>query len=358
MILVRVDALIALEILDRRGDWTQVLFGAWRGWIRPPSADGAVQPLPPTPSPPPPPSRFERNVTQQRLERAATQLGVAPETVPWGTFQLLSDVEDVRLLERTERIAAGLAATYQQRFGVSPGEPPNGRVVLFRHEEDYRAYEHQDPLLTDLDVRGHAAGDLALFFVSPGELEATTSILIHELTHLLNRRALGARLAPWLEEGLANDLSFSRIDRHGALDPGSLNGRIRTTETPIRTRSGRGTWYSFTISGATAALTRLAARIDQRQVPPLSDLFDLPVKSFVDPLQREANYSQSTFVVRYLLDGDKGRHAAGFRRFLAALPQGAGDDAETLLRQLDTTLPELQRGFEQWVRRQARSLQF
>lgn len=358
MALVRIDAVIELEILERRGEWTLVHFGAWRGWIHPrppspyPAETGALS------VPSPSPTRFEIDLTRERLERAATILGRPPEPVPWGTFQLLSDVEDPRLLAHTESIAAGLADTYRKRFGVDPGAAPNGRIVLFRLEEDYRNYENRDPELMSLDVRGHAAGDLALLFVGQGNLEETSSILIHELTHLLNRRALGPQLAPWLEEGLANDLSFTRVNRHGELDLGSLNGRVRTTETPVRTRRGTQTWYSFTISGATAALTRLASRIDDRQVSPLSELFDLSWSAFVRTDHRQANYSLSTFVVRYLLDGDKGRHADGFRRYLAGLQNGGGGDAETLLRHLDTPLPELQQSFEKWVRRQAAAVRF
>ena len=62
-----------------------------------------------------------------------------------------------------------------------------------------------------------AAGLLASACAS-ADVAAT---LIHELVHALNTRSIGPALPPWLDEGLAEDLSYA------ALGPG---GEIRTFE--------------------------------------------------------------------------------------------------------------------------------
>jgi hypothetical protein len=350
--LVTVDSATDVELLERDGDWMMVRFGAWRGWVHP------NEPRPPAPLVVDRPVADSLVATdpdrrhRARLLEAAEILGLPPEPVEFGSFRLLTDVDDERLLDRLRGIALTLADLYWGRFSLEPGAAPHGDIVLFRDEADYRTFEGVDSEVASLAVAGHSIGSLAVTFVSQRSADETAVIWVHELTHLLNRKALGAVLPPWLEEGLANDLSFSRIDRMGRVEPGTLGGEIDAVRIPVQTGRGPSTFYSFTISGATAALLGLAEAQRRQQAPRLVRLTHLDRRRFFAPEEREMNYSTAGWAVRFLLDADA-ELTGHFHAYLERLGRGADHDPDLLADRIGASWGDLQRRFEAWVRKKA-----
>jgi hypothetical protein len=289
---------------------------------------------------------------EARLERARELLG--PEVGSLGPWALLTDVEDGRLLAALGRRAAALEAAYRRRTGLAPrpAAAPEA-VLLFAREATYRAYEAGEGRLADLGLAGHGGGGLASLWVEGRPAEQAGALLVHELTHLINRRALREGLPPWLDEGLADDLGFARAGRDGSLSPGTLWGQDVVRERQIPLEPGRVRLeQTREIGGARAALSRLRQALDAGEVPPLGDFLALSPGQFVEPEGRTLRYPLAAFFVRFLFAGEE--RAERFRGFLASVAGGGPADGEALLRSLGASWDELQREFESWVRERAR----
>ena len=215
--------------------------------------------------------------------------------------------------------------------------------MIFARESDYRGFQNEDAELAGLPASGHSGYGLVFLFDGGrpgGEVAAT---LVHEMAHLLNRRGLGPALPSWLDEGIADDLSQSRVDAAGRIVPGTLGG--------VTIRTGN----RITMYGARAALHQLAEAIDANRLRPLAELLDLDWGSFV---RREGNlnYAQSSFFVRYLLDAEDRAHAVAFRAFLSDVAAGTPPAPETLRAKLGRSWEELDAGFRQWILAQREDL--
>lgn len=345
--LVTVDAAVELPVLERRESWVRVRYGAWVGWApadgrEPAAMDGsaapASRPPPPAPRPVPDPAL---------LEGALAHLVDPLPPATLGSFTLYTDSRHERLLERLRSVGDGLADAYLRRFGLAV-EGPRGAIVLYAAEASYRAWAAGSVEPTVQDARGHARGGVASLFVGDEGEDLLPSLLVHEATHLLNREAFGADLPAWLEEGMASDLASCRIGADGRLALGTWGGT--SAAHPLAGRSG-GVWLQQ--RGALASRRRLLDAWRRRELAPLSDLLAAPWGSFVAAGRRSLHYSQATGLVRYLLDGEDGALAAGFRAYLAELAGGAVPDVALLERSLGRRLAELQRGFDTWLARQA-----
>ena len=145
--------------------------------------------------------------------------------------------------------------------------------------------------------------------------------LLHELGHLLNRRALGPALPPWLDEGMSDDLAFSIVDESGRLLAGTISGlRVETVG-------------GFELRGGLASL-KISAEDAERQVLP--GLLDLSWTEFaiVGPVGR--NYARAAFLVRCLLADRCGpASATAFRDYLSGISGGGSADPEALRSELD-----------------------
>jgi hypothetical protein len=161
--------------------------------------------------------------------------------------------------------------------------------------------------------------------------------LVHELTHLANRRALGPALPPWLDEGLADDLATASIGAGGGLDPTALGGSVE--------RAGSGVTYH----GPRADLRRLSALAEAGDLPSLSRLTALDWEGFVLPARRDVHYPLAGFFVRFLLAGEGGALREPFRDFLASVAAGESADGPALIRRLDRSWDSLQWSFELWL---------
>jgi hypothetical protein len=222
-------------------------------------------------------------------------------------------------------------------------------VVLFAREADYRAFAAAVGAEPGGGALGHADRGAAVLFAGRQRREEVAAVLVHELAHLLSRRALAAPPPPWLDEGIANDLSFCRVDGSGQLLLGSLGGRSVVIEEPAYRPGGwLGIDRAVHLEGPVASLRLLREALKGGAVPPLASLAALSPEEFFDPEGRQLRYDASAFFVRYLLAGDGGL-GRGFRAFLAAAAGGAASDSEALLGHLRRGWGELQRDFEAWL---------
>jgi hypothetical protein len=175
------------------------------------------------------------------------------------------------------------------------------------------------------------------------------SLLVHELVHLLDRRALGPRTPPWLEEGLAHSLASSRIEPSGRLEPEELGGGVRVVDRRLAGPDG-DVEITVETTGGLAGLDRVIGALDRGALEPLALLTSLSWREMVDPEAREIRYAQSALFVRFLLDGGRGRWRGGFRSYLAAVAAGDPGEPERLLGELDTDWAALEESFRKWLR--------
>lgn len=340
-VLATVDAATELPLLERRDAWLRVRYGALKGWVlaagvAPPEWHPADEPWTVAPSSTTPGAAGRAE--SERIERARRLLGEAAREAPLGDFRLLTDLGAAESPERLPAIAAGLRRTYEERYGLATRPGPVGTVVLFRTEADYRSYEAADPSVAGLSLDGHASGSVAALFLGDRTGEELLPLVIHELTHLLNRRAFLAIPPPWIEEGVANDLAYSRADRQGRLLPGTVGGEAAEGRRVVR------------FSGPFAALSRLAKASNQARLTPLAELTDATWPEFQRPEGRPLRYAESAFFLRYLLDADRGRRAESTRGWLAALAAGETGPPADLAGILGTRWPELDAAFASWLR--------
>ncbi len=346
-----VDVEVTLEPLERLDAWVRVRFGERVGWAarREPPAPAEPPPGPPPPPAPsaPPPARLSAD--PERLARAVSLLGERAEPVAAGPFQVYTDLASERKRQLLLRAAGHLTDAYRQRYGLAPQREASFAVVIFERQESYREFASSLADLARLDAQGHAGSGIAALVAGSRAPTEIAALLVHELTHLLNRQTFRASLPPWLEEGIANDLAYCQLDRAGRLEPGTLGGRGFIAEIPgPPDRFGvRGFSGTIHIEGPVASLSLLKRSVAAGESVPLPELLDLTWREFVEPRGRQLRYVESTFLVRYLLDELDG---SGLRGFLAAYQAGSEGGPATLLTALGLDWQELTAGFHRWIR--------
>lgn len=240
----------------------------------------------------------------------------------FGPYTLYTDVSDEGVLTSCEHLTSKLDATYTARYGVTPLGQPAEAVFLFSTLDQYQDFVQQQ---TRMPV-GYAAhadsgrGYLALY-TGDHSRQDIVETLIHELTHLINRRALGGNLPPWLSEGLADGIG----------DTATADG--------LQQIDGA--------NGAEAQATRLEMGYEAGQVPGISRLLEKDSSNF-DSGTISYDYEQSAFLVRYLLTDPN--LAPRFRSFLQALAAGTVYTPELFYEHMGLDASELDRRLEAWVR--------
>ena len=305
-----------------------------------------------------------------RLARALELLG-HPQGLPVGPWTLYSDVHGRRLLRSLDLVASETVRAYRELFALDPGlleveqrEPaaadgggPSSAgqarevVILFARPEEHDAFLGDEPLFDAGEIGGAAGFGMAVLHKGQRSADELRALLVHELVHLLSRRALGARTPPWLEEGLADALAFSRITPAGRLHAEDLGGKTETWQTNLH---GLRSQPERTVlsTGPLAAIDRLVSALDRRALPPLESLTTMSWDTLVDPRWRQLRYAQSAMFVRFLLDAEEGRYRRGFQSYLQEIA-GGGDAAagsNALLAALGTDWETLERSFGRWVR--------
>lgn len=323
-----------LKVLERRPGWVRVQYGDQDGWVPDPEWTGPEPPLGSEPDPVRPVAG--RAPDEERLQAARSRLA-PPETAGRvGPYILYTDIRDAGRLGFLDRVAAGVEAVYRARYGLPPTGEPAEAVVLFAREADYRDFLARETDLGGLPATGHTGYGIVSLYDGGRAGDDVGSTLVHELTHLLNRRAIGPALPSWLEEGLADDLSQSQIDPSGRVLPGTLGG--------VTVRAGR----RIEMHGARAALQNLIQAADSGGLRPFPELLAMDWGEFVRR-NPELNYAQSSFFIRYLLQGEQGSLAPAFRSFLSDVAEGVPPDPERLREKLGRSWPALEAGFRLWL---------
>ena len=373
--LAYVEVRTQLEVLERHQRWVRVRHGALIGWIST-VLESTGEPTGESAAARPPASGTAVSARYVARARDVFELEDSPEF--FGEFALYTDVTDDRILEILRKTSRHLPSAYKERYGLEGQPPVRETILLFAREADYRAFTLEEVARRRPDLRGHATPEIAVLYVGDHSWEAVVAVLVHELTHLLNRRVFGAPIPPWLEEGLANDLAFCRIDARGRPRLGSLSGRSVVIEQPEYDQGGFiRIDRRVHLTGPTASLRSVQERWRTSEALPLALLTDLLWSEFTDPRDRGLRYATSAFLVRYLLDsggdsgGESGRggFASGFRSFLRAVAAGGTAGPEDLARylkqglnqgrdqrldqeldqELDAARLDLDTGFASWI---------
>lgn len=335
----RIDGFRQLPVVERRGEWARVLSPAGEGWVRPFRGRAGEPPMGRATVPPRP---LPGRAADPRVLAAA--LGLLENAAPageLGPYALHTDAPRSRLVT-LDRLAAAVEPAYRARYGRTPVGEPRETIVLFAREEDYRRFQAADEVLAGLPAAGHTAGGVVALHLGEGPAEVAAT-LVHEIAHLLNRRALGPVLPPWLDEGIADDLAGSEVTASGGLVPGRVGGSI--TEHPGR----------LEFRGAVAALRQLDQAFAAGRTVPLARLTAMEWEEFVRSEDSRLHYAEAAFLVRYLLDGGDPGLAAGFRRFLAAVAAGGPATGEALRGELGRSWGEIEIGLARWVGEQVSS---
>lgn len=271
-----------------------------------------------------------------RLERARMRLSGTVASGRAGPYRLFTDLRNPERLRDLDRVAAQLEEIYTGRYGRKPIGEAAEVVVLYARESDYQAFQDQDAKLANLRSSGHYGYGIVALFDGGRPGGEVISTFVHELAHLLNRRALGPMLPSWLDEGIAEELGLSRVDGAGNLLPGTLGG--------IAVRGGQ----RIQMFGGRAQLYTLARGIAEGRTRRLRELLDLDWDAFVKA-EGNLDYPQSAFWIRYLLAGEGGALAPGFRAFLDAVAGGSPPSPKALRERLGRSWDELEKGYAAWV---------
>ena len=283
----------------------------------------------------PPVLAGEHSPDPNRLLRARMLIGVDTEPSNVGPYTLYTDVDDSYLLNRFAEIAENLPAAYRERFGVDPGPAAGEVVVLYQDEELYRTFEAGEPAVAQASTDGYATRGLIVLYVGDQDDFILDVLFVHELTHLLNRRALSLGLPAWLDEGLATELAISRLDPVTLeVQLGTLNGddlyqpaamlyAQGLVADPVRGQPlGNPANGYRDLKGGVAALTELGLLWDLPGRPGLEELVTMSSREFIEPGRRGLNYALSAFMIRYFLDSGRKNRERLLRYLQIAAEQG------------------------------------
>lgn len=315
-----------LPVLEKRGGWARVVFRGERGWIdsswQPPykrkwARRGLLR------------HRHEpvRSSDWGRYQQARKLLEIGKPEVKVGSYELLTDVRDRELIARFDAAAEAAEGAYFARYGRLPSGDPGRSAVLFAEEATYREYQRLSGFSMAGNA-GHAETGILAFYAEGQPHAELVRTLIHEIAHLLNDRALARRLPPWLEEGIATDL-----------------GSVWMESSEVST--GR---VNLVLQSAESRFLLLGEILEQGGFPTVETLLSMSYEVFHGKprIQRYA-YAHSLALVRYLLDGEDGRHAEGFREFLRQVAAGYGAAPHLLYEHLEVEPEELERDFQRWL---------
>ncbi len=356
-----------LPLLDARDTWVKVRYGDKVGWVdlEGGRGPGAARPV-------------HVVVTEQP---EPLDLGDGWQEGRLGPYKLFSKVDEPGLIDDLDLVASQHARVYAERYGLEVGaelepasskpsmrlngplaplrgdgpaprradRPVAGSVLLFGGRQAFLEFQRS---------RGHETSEARIeaYFRSPDTVlmyrgresrNKLVATLIHELTHLVNWRVLRAAgeaevpeggerrisIPPWLGEGMAEDLSLSRLDRKkdrlvaAPLGPGNLRFSRELGVTLLNLEEQIGL-------GGTA--------------PSLPQLLAMDKEAFFAG-DAQLNYLMSALWIRYLLSDADSQLAVGFRGFLSGVAAGGRPDAEELRLYLDRSWNQLSQDFRGWV---------
>jgi hypothetical protein len=284
-----------------------------------------------TPGPPPP-----KEAEQSRLAKAREAMRPLGRETLLGPWRLLTDVAAIDLTGLGP-VAGHLPETFTARYSLPAAPGPGQAVAIFASDGRYRIFAAADGHAV-AGAQGHAGAGLTAF---PAGLTVseTRVALVHGLTRLLALSALGETLPGWLDEGLATDLAWCRVDGDGRLQPDTIDVFERRRAAPAT---------GIERSGPRVTAEEWLARARVGRVPPLSAIASTDSRLFANPGARSDAATASALLVRWCLA--EPARAAAFRGFLAAVSHGGRADLNALAAALGTDAPALQRSFFAWVK--------
>ncbi len=292
------------------------------------------------------------------LARARLRLGAAAAVERrLGPFAAATDLPDDERWRALDRLAGAAAELWAERYGLDPAgigreerpEAPPETVVVFAREEDYLAAAPAE----GAGLAGHAAAGFTLLWAGDRSQAEIGGTLVHELTHLLNRRAFGPEPPAWLDEGMAEDLALARIDTRGNI-----------SAEPLTRRSiHRG--HRIDLYGPLVSLGAVVATLEAGSLFSLAEMLALDRAALLASPDRNHLYAYYGFWIRYLMEGEGGALRDGFRAYLAGAakawatgdPAAGGTGAELLAAALGRGWPELEAGYHGWLRGLPRRLE-
>lgn len=343
-VVATLEALSYLPILERAGGWVKVQFDGRPGWLeeawQPPhnrrkARQGGMR------------QRFEpyRAADRQRLVTAKKILGLKKPVGKLGPYELWTDVDDPELLTFLDELAAAVEPAYFARYARLPSGDPKRAAVLFASEADYRRYS-PTTMLSDTHV-GHAGSGVLAMFVGERPRIDLARTLAHEITHLLDDRALAVNLPSWLEEGLASDLGSVWVESAEVDGGGTLAGDQRDTR------------RSFVLLGPDLRTLRLGTTLRAGNLPEIAAFLTLESKDFYRGENQGLAYDWGATFVKYLVDGDNGRYRDRFYHFLERIADGFVPNLALFLDSLGSKdasgLVALEADFRSWLERERES---
>ena len=329
------DAVSNVVRLEQRGDWYKVYRHGLEAWVY--VEDYALDGPPYGEEPEPPGPLPGQEPKAQELNAARQLLGAGAQERTFGEYTVYTDFQKTAFLDYLDRLAQRLEAVYVERYDRPLLGEAKTVIVLYRREEDYRSLRDQLRELAGLPASGHHSSGLIALYVGRRDREGVGATLVHELVHSLNRRALGPALPPWLDEGMADDLATARVTAEGDFIVQELSGAVAPVDGQV------------VISGALGALLDLRRAQVSGRLPKIRHIMDLDWHGFVRSDDITLHYDISAFWVRYLMQGQSGRHREGFRSFLDAVAAGEPVTPDALLRHLETDMSLLEAGFRGWL---------
>lgn len=246
------------------------------------------------------------------LAAARQQMAAGAEERACGPYRLLTDVGWQQLRALCSKEVAAVDGAYAVRYGRRPLGAPAETLLIFASAKALAVFTGATSRWrVESTGRASAAhGYVALSWVDR-EATARAATLVHELTHLVNRRALGPGLPPWLDEGLADDLANELVG--GKFQPAA--------------------WQ--------VGMDRAAGKL-----LPLRELVALDNVGFYGG-RGYANYAQAYLFLRFLV-GDP-EFGARFTAFLDALAGGESVSPELLAGYLGRLWPAVETSWGSWL---------
>jgi hypothetical protein len=162
--------------------------------------------------------RLQERLARKRMEEL--QLGPSFHVKRRGSVRIFTDFpgDDLPfparklhgLLDSSRRAHADLF------LPLLPGEsPPPLDMVVFQHREDYEKYT-ASPKTVGMFL---PAREASFFFLGGPAWDEPTALVLHEICHQLDFKALGSRYPPpWLQEGLAVCFEGATVSREGVVE--------------------------------------------------------------------------------------------------------------------------------------------
>ncbi len=331
-ILATLEPVTRLVQRERRQDWYGVAWGDETAWVYlpdysetadPPLGMG-VEPPGPVPDLAPEPERLAE-ARRLLVDEAVTRVGA---------YHLYTDVVDATMVSSLSIAVPSLEVVYHERTGLRPIDQPRAAIVLFESRLSYERFKAKERSLAGRPSSGHVGRGVVALYRQGREQSEVHSTLLHELVHLLNRRAIGPALPPWLDEGLAEDFSGAAVSDAGRLQPGTL--------APTLSRD-QDRWRA---TGSQAALIGLQRQLAAHgSLPAIRDVVGFDEEEFHASGERAQHYALAGFLIRYLF----AEHGDAFRGFLASVADGGSARAEALLQWLGQSWSDLDTGFTTWI---------